>query len=142
MSTNYILISELTPLKYEYAEHLFEPERKKSNFVITVSVTTISKQGNNKLNMFTHYTFNITDNKNIVCGLSINHLNLEKIQFDFEKNVIEFYLHYEEKIYNHKIKIFRKNTDIRIDIIGAIKYLFGVSPSDDLLKITEIKTSP
>lgn len=139
MNRNYIIIKCLTPFNYEFLDQPNVPNISPIDFVISIQVESIPRSVKNELNLFTNYIFEINNSDKSVCGLLLNHLYLDKLLFNFEKNEINFYLNHEPNIYNHKIKMFRKNTDIRIDIIEAIKYFLNISPSDDISKITEIK---
>jgi hypothetical protein len=139
---SYILITSADPFKMELADNYYGSEKLKTEILIELESFSLPEIKNKELWLHENFKIKITDNAKVATGLSINHLSLDSIDYDYNLAEIIFVLNEGAKIFGHRIILKRKNTKLALDIIDGINLLSLIKLNDNLISITEIKTSP
>lgn len=120
LKSNYILITNLNPLQFEFSEVLYHKEIKKSQFVIEILyLTTIddSMIKSKRIELFNNFSITILDNSLTKKGLIINELCINKILYNYKNHDIIF------SINNVNLSYKRYIYDMRSEIINGFKKL-------------------
>ena len=126
----------------ELADFYFEPEKLRTELLIDLESSSLPEIKNNSLWLHEDFKINISDKNKVVSGITINHLHLVQIEYDFNKAQLIFVINEGVKIFGHRIILNRQNVDMRQDIIFGINFLSLIKFGDNILEIIEIKTSP